>query len=91
MAREIALTLYYIEPAYLYTGNLSNKATMVVNKALSAGDFDFSEVNRAGAMSVAGFPQLYSKITMKPAGLINGDAYAMQTVAQITAALNTGN
>lgn len=91
MARSIPLTLYFIEPAYLYNGQLSNKTTMVVNKAMGPDDFEFSEVNRAGAPTVLGIPSLYSQITLKPAGLLNAEAYAMQTVAQITAALNTGN
>ena len=91
MAREIALTLYFIEPAYLYNGDLSNKVTYSTNRSLRPEQFDYKEVNRAGAPTVLGIPGLYSKIVLNPAGLLDGEAYAMQTVAQITAAINTGN
>lgn len=87
----IDLHLYHAEPAYLYTGEFSNRLQYVQRRTLEVGTFTMTPVNSTGGPSLgSGLGFLYTKLTMDQPQ-INQEAYIMQTIAQMNAAINAGN
>lgn len=89
--KVIDLHLYHIEPAQLYNGDFANRLAYVQRRTLNVGDFTETPVNSLGGPSLgAGLGFLYTKLTMNQPAL-NQEAYVMQTIAQLNAAINAGN
>lgn len=90
MSKIIALHLYKLEPAVLYTGAFAQRISRVVPDTLNVGEFELNPVNHLFGPSLPGLGFLYTKVTKSQPGL-NQESYVMQTVAQITGGINSGN
>lgn len=91
MARIVSLTLYRIQTGFSYYGSLYNLPTRVVRTNVMSQDIlRVDPINSTGNPSLAGLGYLYTKITFRQVGL-NQEAYVMNSVAEITNLINTGN
>jgi hypothetical protein len=85
MATSIRLTLYRFEQLAGVTPTFARSS--VVNETVFTADIlSITPVNVAGAIDIPTFPYIYSKLTSRQAGL-EQEQYAMQTVAQLQAAI----
>jgi len=86
--KTIDLHLYHIEPAQLYNGDFGNRLAYVQRRTIDVLSFTDTPVNSVGGPSLgAGLGFLYTKLTFNQPQ-INQEAYVMQTIAQLNAAIN---